>query len=57
MNILVAIDNSQSEPYALHKALQLMTHQGTVFTLLAVEEPISAAMGSDLPGVFGREPS
>ncbi|TVP69364.1 MAG: universal stress protein [Leptolyngbya sp. LCM1.Bin17] len=55
MNVLVSIDNVQSEQIALHKALRLITHQGTVFTLLVVEEPIAPAMVSDIPGAFGSE--
>jgi nucleotide-binding universal stress UspA family protein len=56
MNVLVAIDNVQSEQIALHKALRLITHQGTTLTLLSVEEPMAPTMVSDLPGVFGTEP-
>lgn len=55
MQVLVAIDDSESSRKALQQSLRLITHQDTTFLLLGVEEPMFIPPASQLPGVFGED--
>lgn len=56
MNVLIAIDDSDSAREALQQALKLITHQATSFILLGIEQPMVIPSSASVPGVFGEDP-
>ncbi len=55
MNILIAVDESESSHKALHQALRLITHQDTTFILLGIEKPAFIPSATPLPGILGED--